>query len=408
MRRLSLNTWYTSARTNPAVGALAVFFAALIIRLAYLGRILQGSLRTPPDTGSYIEACQVIFSDPTALIGIRKGITYLGFTAPFCSVRVLSGGSNVPWAFVQVFLSAVTAVLIYYICVRVVSVAGGIIAGFGFALLFEALRFVVFMLSETVFIAALVFSMWAIAFHRDERTKTSAVLVVVSFIWLITTRPFGLPIVAGWLFFDLFPDDSGYRIGLLPRSVSIAGVVGLPILVQALTDVFRKLNQASLSFREGWIYYRGHWDSPLSLYEYTPRVSDTAVEFFIVNIDHVLQIMLLRLFVFYLPLVPRLSRGAIVYTAFNAIVLIPLLVCTLLGLVRSLRQHSIVFSLFGTPIIVVTGVTMLMFVSSSWRYRAPLAPSFALITGYFLTTNPKLVKLREAIEQRMARWRNRL
>ena len=380
-----------SLRRNPIVGALAVFFVALMIRFAYLARILQGSLRTPPDTESYIEACHVLFTDPTALIGIRKGITYLGFTVPFCGVRALSGGSNVSWAVVQVVLSAATAVLIYYIAVRVINVAAGIIAGFGFAMLFETFRFVVFMLSETVFILALVLSMWALIYHRERHTNMSAALVIASFIWLITTRPFGLPIVAGWLFFDLFPDNSEFRIGILPRPVAIAGVIGLPIVVQLITNVFRKLNQLSISFQEGWIYYRGHWDSPLSLYEYTPRASNSIIEFFVLNIDHVTQIMLLRLLVFYIPLVPRLSREAIVYTAFNAIVLVPLLVCMFLGLIRSVRQHSVVFSLFGTPVLVVTGITMLMFVSSSWRYRAPLAPSFALLTGYFLTTNPQVV-----------------
>lgn len=404
MSRLSHPSTLRRVRQRPVYGAVVVFVVALAVRVGYLSRILQGSLRTPPDTSSYLRACDVLFTDPLAISEQVKGLTYLGFTLPFCSVRYVSGGSGVAWAVVQVFLSTVTAVLVYYAGVRVVNVVAGFVAGISFGLLFETLRFVVFMLSETVFILALVLSLYAIIRYKDRPSKANLLLLLASFAWLITSRPFGFPIVAGWLAFDLFPSDSDYRIGFLPRRVAITGVVGVPVVVQLFTDVARKLRQVEDSWKDGWIYWHGRWDSPLASYDYTPRAADGLLEFFVVNLDHVLAMMFLRLFVFFIPLVPRLERGAIIYTAGNAVILIPLLIGSLLGIIRALRERPIVFSLFATPILVVVGITMVTFVSSSWRYRAPLAPFFALLTGYFVATSPRVSRLTKTLSNPVGFW----
>jgi len=268
-----------AVRRKPVYGAVVVFAVALVVRLAYLFRILQGSLRTPPDTSAYLEACQVLYTEPLAIAAQTKGLTYLGFTVPFCTVRAVGDGSGVAWAFIQVFLSVLTAVLVFYTAVRLENIVAGLVAGFSFALLFETLRYVVFMLSETVFITALILSLYALVRHRSERTWQSLLLVVVGFAWLVTSRPFGVLVIAGWLAFDLFPEDSGFRIGLIPRRVAIVGVIGFATLVQLVTNVARKAGTLDRGFRDGWIYYGGNWNSPLAVYEYVPRAASGTVGF---------------------------------------------------------------------------------------------------------------------------------
>lgn len=176
---------------------------------------------------------------------------YLGFTVPFCAVDRVSGGLG--WVIVQTVLSAVTAALVYYTTARLVDRTAGLIAGFSFAVLFDTLRFSVFLLSETMFTFVIVLTIWSLARYRSEPTVCARILVFASPGLVVTTRPFGAPIFGEWLLLETLPRDSDFRIGPVPRWGAIAAVVVLPLVMLLFSSAPEKLVQ----IERGWAGVRG-------------------------------------------------------------------------------------------------------------------------------------------------------
>lgn len=376
---------------KPTLAAVAVFLTALAFRLLYFARAVQvwGGARIAGDTASYRYSCKLLAADPVGVLSTTKGLLYFGFTVPFCTVESISGGSGVVWVAVQIVLSSATAVLVYGIGRRLVDTTAGLVAGLGLALLFDVVRYTVFVLSETTFVFVLVLSMWAIVRHRDEPTVTSRAVVLGSLGWLAVTRPFGMPIVLGWLLLELLPAESDYRLGLIPRHLAIVGAIVLPVTILTLSSAPSKFPQIEQGFRGGWILFKGEPEFLLSSYPYTLRPAAGGVEFLLVNIDHVLVMIVLRVGVFFLPLVDVFSSP--VWNVVNTVVLGPLLVGSLVGVGRAWRRRdALPLQLLVPPIVVVTGIVAVTYISQGWRFRAPLGPVFALLTGYAVATDGRL------------------
>lgn len=373
--------------TTPIYTATTIFLAALAFRVAYFGRALQvwGGVRVAGDTPAFERSCELLVTDPIGALSAIKGLQYLGFTVPYCIVQGLTGGSGLAWVLVQIVLSAATAVLIYSVGRRLVNPLAGLIAGLSFALLFDVVRYTVFLLSETTFVFVFVLCLWAITRHWEDPSRSSRALAIGCLGWLAITRPFGMPIVFGWLLFDLFPRGSKYRIGLIPRRVAIAGVILLPVTVLLTSSAPSKLTQVEQGFREGWILFQGKTDFFLAEYNYTARPGDGLIGFLIANIDHVLTMMFLRTVVFFMPLVDALVSPF--WNAVNAVILGPLLIGSAIAAIRGWQRDDVdLLVLLVPPIIVVTGIVAITLVSLGWRFRAPLGPAFALLTGYAVVT----------------------
>jgi len=374
-------------RSVPWAYPLAVFLVALLSRLAYLARILQGSygVRTPPDTGTFRRSCDVLWTDPTAIFAQTKGLQYLGFTIPFCAVDRFAGG--LAWVLVQIVLSAVTAVLVYYTATRLVDRTAGLVAGLSFAVLFDTLRFTVFLLSETTFTFALVLAAYALVRYRSNPTKRARALVFGSLGLVAVTRPFGAPIVAGWFLLETLPRDNDYRTGFFPRWGAIAVAVVLPVVMLLFSSAPEKAATMERGWREGWIMYLGKSNFVLTEYAYTPRPSGSFLEFVAFNVDHIAVMGILRVAIFFVPLIGGAGFSPF-WTGLNVVVLGPLVLGTLYGTVRAVRFDPEVFSVLAVPVLVVVAIVAVTFISLSWRYRAPLGPFFAMMTGYAVATYP--------------------
>lgn len=372
---------------NPLHAGALIFSIALVFRLLYFARALQiwDGVRVARDTASFDRSCELFVTDPIGALSAVKGLQYLGFTAPYCTVQGVTGGSGLAWVLIQIVLSAGTAALIYFTGRRLVNSTAGLIAGLSFALLFDVVRYTVFLLSETTFIFVFVLCLWAITRHWENPSQATRALAFGSLGWLVITRPFGMPIVFGWLLFDLLPRKSKYRVGLIPRSIAIVGVVLLPIAVLATSSAPSKLTQVEQGFRGGWILFKGQTGFFLAEYNYTARPADGFIGFLFSNLDHVLIMMVLRTIVFFIPLVDAFVSPF--WNIINIVVLGPLLIGSAIGAIRGWQLGDVdVLILLLTPIIVVTGVVAITLVSTGWRFRAPLGPVFALLTGYAVVT----------------------
>jgi len=376
--------------TRRVYAAAVVFATALGLRLLYLARILQvhDGVRVAGDTPAFRRSCEILATDPLNVLSKVKGLMYLGFNVPFCAVEWASGGSGLAWVLVQVLLSASTAVLVFYIGSRLTNRLGGFVAGLSIALLFDTFRYTSFLLAETTFVFAFVVSIWSLVTYREHPTTWRRTAVLASMLWLSTTRPFGAPIVACWLAFDVLPVDSKYRMGVLPRWFASISAVLLPTVVLVFSSAPRKLKQVEIGWREGWILYQGKTDLFFSEYVYTPRPGGTFVEFVLSNLDHVVVMSVLRALVLYVPLVDAWQSPF--WNVFNAVVLVPLLLGSLYGGAKAIRRRPDVATLLLSPIVVVTAIVSVTLVSMAWRYRAPLGPVFALLTGYAVSTLPRV------------------
>ncbi|WEL20550.1 glycosyltransferase family 39 protein [Halorhabdus sp. BNX81] len=389
-------------RDNPWLYPTAVFALALVARFGYLSRILQGSygIRTPPDTNTFLRTCDVLFTDPTAIVAQTKGIQYLGFTVPFCTVDQLSGGSGLAWVLVQIVLSAITAVLVYHIAKQLANEIAGLVAGFSFAILFDTFRFAMFLLSETVFTFALVLSIWALVQYRVTPTRRARVSVIISLGLLAISRPFGPPIVAGWILLEALPRESKYRTGFLPRPIAIATLVAIPVVMFLFSSAPSKLVQIERGWREGWIMYKGKSNFIITEYAYSPRSAGSLLAFIVFNVDHIVILGVVRTLVLFVPLIGGGGFSPF-WTALNVAVLGPLTVLGFYGLLRGRQSHPALLSVVAIPLVVVVGIVAITFVSLSWRYRAPLGPVLAIIAGYVVGTNTRVQNTITWVDERV-------
>jgi 4-amino-4-deoxy-L-arabinose transferase-like glycosyltransferase len=296
-------------------------------------------------------------------------------------------------------VSAITTVLVYYTASRLVNKTAGAVAGFAFAILFDTLRFTVFLLSETVFTFALVLTIWSLFRYRTNRTSRRRMIILGSLAYLSITRPFGPPIVAGWLLLETLPRDSDYRTGFIPRWAAIGSVVTIPLVMLLFSSAPGKLASMERGWREGWIMYLGKSEFILREYLYTPRSSGSLLEFVVFNPDHIAIMGVLRTVVFFVPLIGGEGFSPF-WTGLNVAVLGPLVLFGIYGLVKARRCDKDIIALLGVPIVIVVAIVAVTFVSLSWRYRAPLGPILAMSTGYVVATSPRVQRFVQRLGQR--------
>lgn len=373
------------SRTYPVMVAVVAF----VFRFGYLWRILQGSygVRTPPDSSTYLQGCEILWNDPVSILNHTTGLLYVGFTVPFCGVYKMTGGSEIAVVLFHIALSAVTAVLVYYTATYLANRTAGVVAGIAFAVLFDTARFTVFLLSETVFTFTLVLSIWALVRYRRNPTSGARLVVFLSLGWLAITRPFGAPIVAGWVLFELLPEDNDLRTGFIPRWAALATIVGIPLVMFLLSNTPDILSQMERGWREGWIMYKGKSNFVITEYAYTPRPAGSVYEFVLFNLDHVLIMGVLRTVIFFVPLIGGAGFSPF-WTGINIAVLGPLILLSLYGLARARRSNPALLSVVAVPLVVVVAIVAVTFISLSWRYRAPLGPVMAILAGYVVATEP--------------------
>lgn len=358
----------------PYADALLVTTLALGTRLVYW---LIGGTRRGADTAGYLDACSVWATNPAdALTGQPIGVEYAGFTLPFCVVTNFLGAPFDVWIAIQILLSTLSCLIVYATAKRALNRVGGLIAGLSMVFLWESFQWTIYLLSDALFVFAVSIALWAVTRHADLDTRRTWAITWLALTFTAVTRPFGLPLVLGWLAYDLLPLDSRYRLDLAPRPGYMVAVAGLGALYLALAS------------RGAWVdsTLYGVWsegtlvmNDPTFTYPFDTVEHSSTLPFVLSNAHHLLAMGALKIGLFLLPLVPRWS---LLHNVINLFTLVPVMFTSVWALLNLIREDRELLRLWVTPLVVFLIVVGVTFVDWDWRYRAPAAPVFSLFAGY--------------------------
>ena len=358
----------TKIKRIPVLDSILILTIALTGRVGYW--ILNGTA-TGADTPTYTSTCDIWFTQPWLLPRIINA----GFTIPFCLVTDLLGLSVDIWVALQIGLSTVTCVLVYAVASAHLDRIAGLVAGVSMAILWESFQWDIYILTDSIFVSVVTVALWAVSRHYRYRTRQTYWIAWASLALVFFTRAHGFPIVAGWLLLDFLPQGHRYRLNLIPNpmyGIAIA-ILGTGIL---LTQYFGFLTDTIFQwYGEGLLV----WDSSMFQYPYELSQHASPIAFVVFNIHHIILITLLRFVLIFVPILPRWST---VHNAANVGTLVPIILASGYGFITMLRSKSNLFRLWAIPLVMLLLTISLTHVDWDWRYRAPAAPMFSLLTGY--------------------------
>lgn len=358
----------TKIKRIPVLDSILILTIALTGRVGYW--ILKGTA-TGADTPTYTSTCDIWFTQPWLLPRIINA----GFTVPFCLVTDLLGLSVDIWVALQIGLSTVTCVLVYAVASAHLDRIAGLVAGVSMAILWESFQWDIYILTDSIFVSVVTVALWAVSRHYRYRTRQTYWIAWASLALVFFTRAHGFPIVAGWLLLDFLPQGHRYRLNLIPNpmyGIAIA-ILGTGIL---LTQYFGFLTDTIFQwYGEGLLV----WDSSTFQYPYKLSQHASPIAFVVFNIHHIILITLLRFVLIFVPILPRWST---VHNAANVGTLVPIILASGYGFITMLRSKSNLFRLWAIPLVMLLLTISLTHVDWDWRYRAPAAPMFSLLTGY--------------------------
>jgi hypothetical protein len=386
-----------------ALGAAAVFVTALAVRL-YL--YSKGNFYVIADSRLYAEVCDIAATDPiggffgeVSIIGAE----YLGFTVPFCLVRWVTESVEV-WVLLQVVLSSLTVVLVFYTSRRVLGTAAGLVSGLWMAGFYDTFRFTQWVMSETTFTFTLVLSLLLLTYHHTSPTRGLRVSSWGAVVWMGATRPFGAPIVLLWLLADAVRERAPDRVLVQRNRYAAAGVLALALATLVFGSQWIGSGSSSAysnAWRQGWIFFSGAPNHGIPIpgqWPYTPRPATNTWLFAVVNADHLILRGVVKMVVFLVPLIPfALDPSAHTFAFLNVFITGSAIVLSVVGTFRLARSDSRLFVIWTTPLVATLLLTAATFVAQNMRYRAPMGPIFVLLATYALVEFGVVSSLRERI-----------
>lgn len=366
-------------RTLPS-DELVIFVAALLLRAELL---LDVSPRVVRDGHRYVEWC----ADASlgTLFGTRA-LLYAGYWLPYCGFSKATGGWIDGWVAVQMVLSALTCVLVYRAGELLVDRWAGFVAGGAFVFQWEVYRWVTRAQSEFAMAFVLALALWRLAAYHTDATRRNRVLALASLGLVGLTRPNGLPIVVGYLAWDMWPASSDRRLNIAFSAPVNAGIAGLVVGLMWYRLRFGWAKGSALA----------HWKmgtiiTPDRLvYRYTPESAE-GLAFFVANAEHVVSIAVLRAVWFFSPVMPGYSLN---HAVKSSVTLTPILIGAVLGIRLAYKRDRQLLVYWGTPLVMVLLTAVATWVAGWRNFLGPAAIVYALFTGYYVTESPWSERLR--------------
>lgn len=347
-------------------------------------------LRVIGDAAGAVSKCSDIAAGPLDWL-LSSQILNAAFQFPYCGFRAATGGSVTGWLVVQILLWALICILVYRTGKRLLDRTAGLVAGFSLVVLWETFRFALRPQSDLMFLFFLAVTLWTLARYQAKPTGRRRLAVFVAFVLLVTSRPFGLPIVFGFLVWDLFPTGDEETVPLVSSSVSSIVLGGVLCLVGVLAflTLLRSIDVANATadtWRRGLsaVWSHGivvtHTTEPTFQYAVDLRLTENTLTFLLANADHLLVMGFLKIAWFFVPV---LSRWSTFHILVNAVVLTPLIAGTFAGTALALiRRRYGVIRFFVLPLLMILLTLAPTFLDGGFNYRAPATLSFALLTAY--------------------------
>lgn len=263
-------------------------------------------------------------------------------------------------------------------------------------MLWDAFQWNVYVLSDTTFLVALTLAAWTLTRYLVSE-DIGRLPVAAAFAMVAVSRPVGVPVLLGWLAWELLPSDRLHR--RLTKHPIVAAGIGL-LLVLVVGAVSGRSGWAENQMMDAWNAGLLVHDDPTFTLPIAWETADTPLEFVLANPVAFPVMVLLKAGILFLPVVPRFST---IHNAVNVVTLAPAIVLGLTGLAYLTRHRRSLARAWGTPLIVLVGIVGVTFVDWDWRYRAPLAPLLAFGTAYAVGLVPTLRRGIRRILQRLAR-----
>jgi len=355
---------------------LFLFFTAFVARAVYWA---FAGTQVIGDARGVLAGCDRLSTVPLAHLTSSR-LLYSGYEIPYCLFLELPGTTIDTWVFVQLVLSSLTCVLLFVTGRRVVGSIGGWIAGLGFVPLWETFRWIVRPQSELLFTFLIALTLWQFSRYRESPTRRSWVLLWAIAGWMALTRPFGIPILLGFLLYDVLPTDHELRPNLIPSRVLAivifaTGIVFIAVGITFLSDRYFGI----LDFWSRGVIVTGS----VATYAYTPRPASGFWSFVLFNADHLIIMAVQRVLWVFVPVLPRWSTAHILL---NLATVAPLIVGGLVGAAVAVRRRARhIGQMWLTPAVCILGVIGITYLDGGFNYRAQLTPLFALLTGYAMT-----------------------
>jgi hypothetical protein len=358
---------------------------ALLLRVGWWAHKSGFAPIVTPDTADYTGVCRTMTDSPEALLGGEVGVEYLGFTVPFCSVMHLTGFSGTAWVVVQILLSAAVCLVVYDTGRRLHSETMGAAAGMVYAGFFDSFRWSIFVLSDTFFVFAVALGIWALAVYQttDTPTPRQTVGLGAALLLVALSRPFGPPVVGGWVLVELLPIDHDLRLGVLPSRWPVAAFGALGALVVSVSSRLGWVREYLVDlWADGQVFWPNdpYVPMPVPDFSFQPTAHSNPVLFLLANADHILPLTLFKMAAFFVPAHPNLATN----TTFqlNAVMFTVVLLGSAAGTVRLFRRRSSAFPIVVLPVAAITAVVGMTYLTPFYRYRAPVGVMFALLAGY--------------------------
>ncbi len=356
------------SRNKNILTAIGIFVAAALVRTAFWA--YKGT-RVVGDSNRALSSCHALSTDPS-LFFATEYLPYAGFEVPYCSFLVLTDGWIDGWVFIQLVLSSLGAVLLYFTARYFIGYTGGVVAGGSFVFLWETFRWFHRPQSEALFTFVMILTLWQLSRFHKESSRTNRVLLLSCFAWLATTRPNGIPIVVGYLLYDLLPIPSNRRLGFRSQKLS-AIVAGLFSLVTVIFLSGYTGKHVGDKMRRG-VAVTGKY-----VHDYTPTNADNIVFFVLFNLPDIAIMSAVKVFYFFVPVLPEWS---LFHNIINVLTLFPLLVGSAIAVPSLVRNDRVLTRLWLTPVVMILLTVMATWMSGGMNFRAPATPVFALLTGY--------------------------
>jgi len=369
---------------------ISIFLLAILLRVGYW--LYKGSWRGG-DGDAYEQACTIWANDPVGIITAHKGILYSGFTFPFCQVLSIPGATINTWVMIQITLSAFSCVVIYRTGKHLIDETAGVIAGFGLAILWDTWLWTTLTYSTAMLTFAMVCCLWAFSRYHHSGSRRSKIALFSALGFLGITHPMGLPIVAGWILYEInpgFATDSRpiFNSRLIPVG---AGLLSAGLFAYAI-ERYGLLSRIST----GMVIYND------PTYALPIQEAPTFVDFIVTNHIYILAVPVARVLMFFAPFLPRNSTARIVL---NLVTYTPILIIASYGAYKSWNDRRDLFRYLVVPAIMLLMVTAVYIVSWDLRYRAVLGPSMVLLTGYVVSDHLTTTTPRDYVDTLLKRLR---
>lgn len=363
---------FFSLKNNYFVGSL-IFLSALTTRLVYLQVI---GIKVGSDTTFYVRAANVLRDAHFNLTALSDhGYAFFYWLYPLFLGLLQSDYLTV--VVVQILLQSFGAVLVFTITARLLDRTTGILAGVGYALLWEAFQWDMYVLTDSLFFFLIVLTTFFALDMYQKQTLRSRILFAVCMFGMLLSRPTIFPFLAAVALLLFWNYPRTYKIA--------ASVVGLILLAWASFAIFSDSPGPQFGLGPYLRYFASLFQEGILVRD-RPALT-LAVDWsggLLSDLFTFSKIFIARLGLFWVPIIPEFSLG---HKLLSLITMVPVVILAPIGAYHAMKEGSDQLKLRFFSFLLATILFFWVFQSLSeidydWRYRLPVLPFMVIFASY--------------------------